>query len=72
MLKVGDKVRINTSSGLNKRLWNLTCNLVEVRESGYKFPYIVNAGMSGRLPVLAHEIEKVVLKEQQLLFSFMD
>ena len=70
-LKVGDKVKFVQCTTLNPKLWGQVCVICEVRDSRRDFPYLVKWGITGRLPVLDGEIEKLVIAGQ-LLFPFME
>ena len=71
MFEVGDKVRFVKCFSLNPKPWGKISTILEVRDNERQFPYIVSIGITGRFPTLAYEIEKVAIKGQQLLFSFM-
>ena len=70
--KVGDKVRFVKCTSLNPKMWGKISTILEIRDGGRQFPYIVSIGITGRFPALNIEIEKVATKGQQLLFSFME
>ena len=72
MFKVGDKVRFVKCISLNPKMWGKISTILEVRDGGRQFPYIVSIGISGCFPALDIEIEKVVTKGEQLLFEFME
>lgn len=68
-LKVGDKVKlINYFEPLLNGNIGI---IIEVRKLGREYPYKIDFS-SFWLPVRRDEIEKVAIKGQQILFSFME
>ena len=67
--KMGDKVKL-IHFPYNSMVGQIGV-IIEVRSSGYEFPYRIKISDSFKPAVLEREIEKVVTKNQQLLFEFM-
>ena len=69
--KIGDKVKlVGNLYWVDRYYTNKVGTVIEVVING-SFPYIVGVD-TAKIPVDEREMEKVVTKGQQLLFSFME
>uniref|UniRef100_A0A6H1ZYJ9 DUF1918 domain-containing protein n=1 Tax=viral metagenome TaxID=1070528 RepID=A0A6H1ZYJ9_9ZZZZ len=68
-LKVGDKVKYIGASCPKYK--DYVGSIIEVKEPGRKFPYMVCFENGSWYPVLRPEIERVHKTGEQLMFSFM-
>jgi hypothetical protein len=71
MFKIGDKIKVISKIWwIDKYLTNKVGTVTKIDTSG-GFPFTISIGEMS-VPVDGNEIEKVVIKGQQLLFSFME